>query len=538
MHILFVTQQWQPETGVAQRRARWMADQFLHAGASVSVICPPPHYPKGKLLSDDPRFQAHAVATMEHGETVYRSNFRPHTNKLTSRIVDQAVIAVSSLRSARIAVRAQKPDLVFCTTPPLPAAFTAAIVAWRSHVPYIIDLRDAWPELVPYTIETEREPGQPRKTARSYVRALILRPILAVGGALFEQTIRGASGVITTSAEHARLIRSERGIPSLCLSNLLLAGEEMDSAPTDSTGTVATACSTLTDDAPGSVAPATETPVDRTRSSLLRSSMDGSGAASTAVPTSVPTLNVLYPGTIGRAQGLENAIRAVAIAQEAGVRVNLLFVGGGVHRPIVRREVRWLHLETVHFIDWVSRDDLQAYTDAADTILVHLQDWPPLEHTVPSKVFDAIASGKFVTIAANGEAAQLVIESGAGRAVPAMNPRALADLWISLATDRAQLDTHQRGPQWINERRQVMASAKELDHFIHVVCAAHDSAQQVNKASTLPEKARRAVLIAKHMGINTVHFLLVARSHFKNQGIRLAGGIVDEGSPARQHEAP
>ncbi|MDP9801704.1 glycosyltransferase involved in cell wall biosynthesis [Arcanobacterium wilhelmae] len=388
MHVLFVAQQWAPEKGVPQRRGRWMVDQLTNAGHTVSIVAPPPHYPTGTLLSTAREDQAGAVTRLGPREVLYRAQFRPHTQAIPSRIVDQATVSGTSVRTALRSARDRRPDVVIATAPPLPTAFTAYTVAKRLGVPFVLDLRDAWPELVDYVASADG--GEPSLARRAFATAL------HAAGRAFGTVVAHADLVLTTSRWHARQL-AERGINARPLTNLLLL--DLQSAP---------------------MLPATE-------------------------PHS--ELRVLYTGTLGRAQGLENAIEAVRLAKNAGTDVHLRLVGTGAHE----QRLRAVASDDVEFTRRVDRSEIPAHLAWCDTVLVHLKDWPPLTTTIPSKLFEAINSGRFVSAALAGEGAQLLERSGVGQAVAPMDAQALADLWISLASSPSRLDVGNTGHTFLTE---------------------------------------------------------------------------------------
>ncbi|MGV9182617.1 glycosyltransferase family 4 protein [Arcanobacterium canis] len=370
MHVLFVAQQWEPEKGVPQRRGKWMVNQLTAAGHTVSIVAPPPHYPSGTLLSTLPHDQSGAITRLGQRHVLYRSQFHPHTHSIPSRIIDQATVSLTSIRTALQAAHHRRPDVVLATAPPLPAAFTARTVAQILRVPFVLDLRDAWPELVDFVSDADGE-----KT--SFAQRAFDR-LIRLGGRSFAHTLDHADLILTTSRWHERELR-ERGLNARALTNLLL--------------------------------------------------LDLASETALSAPEPHNELRVLYTGTIGRAQGLENALDALELARRSGCDVRLRLVGDGAH--LTRLQDR--ATDSVEFTGRVDRRDIPLHLAWADTVLVHLKDWPPLATTIPSKLFEAINSGRFVSAALNGEGAQLLARSGVGAAVEAMNPQKLAELWCDLA---------------------------------------------------------------------------------------------------------
>lgn len=406
MHVLFIAQQWEPELGVPPKRGRWMVDQLIARGHRVTVVAPPPHYPSGKLLSTRPEDQAGAVSQTPTGETVYRARFKPHSSRILSRVLDQAVVGTSSVSTALRAIRNDHPDVILATAPPLPAAFTAYVTARVRRIPFVIDLRDAWPELVPYVMTADPETRRLRSVAKK-----IAHPAFLFAGKVFGFVLSRADGIMTTSAWHGNSIRTTMNVPTETLANHIL--------------------------------------LDLTATSTR--------------PKSTPSnkLRILYTGNVGRAQGLENAIEAVRIAANEGVELTLRIVGGGAHLAMIKELAA--DLPYVEFLSQSRREDLDVHHCWSDTLLVHLKDWLPLNETVPSKLFEAVASGRHVTLAANGESVELLEESGAGDAVPAMNPQALADLWVELARNRERLNVGSIGIDWL---RKTQAAADPAETFV------------------------------------------------------------------------
>ena len=96
----------------------------------------------------------------------------------------------------------------------------------------------------------------------------------------------------------------------------------------------------------------------------------------------------------------------------------------------------------------VPADQVAAHYAWADSVLVSLQDWPSMELTVPSKLYEVMATGRHVSVAAAGAAGRIVKASRSGDVVPPQDPAALARLWQELAADRDRLVVTGGGP-WL-----------------------------------------------------------------------------------------
>lgn len=406
MHVLIVAQQWSPERGIAQRRMQWITNALIAHGHSVAVLTAPPHYPLGHLLSDQPDHGPYSVSRGPSGELIWRGNFRPHNFQLRTRVIDQAVIALTSLRMAIPALRRQRPDIILATAPPLPAVSTAHILACLLRVPFVVDLRDAWPDLSTY-ISSGGTTNSSASTGRRVFSALVHLPAKVIG---YEMS--RAAGVVTTTASLASILGKRWDVPTLHISNL--------------------------------------------RAWKARPPLECPPAADS------DRLEILYTGTVGRAQGLANALDALDLLRERGVNVHLSLIGSGAQMSLLRAEAIRRDLP-VTFYDSMPRDDVMKRYEDADTLLVHLEDWEPLRWTVPSKLYEAIGSGRHVTFVGAGDSADMVRESHAGDTVPPRDPRALAQLWERLSRDRSDLDVGTRGARWL---ASLPSNRHTLDSFV------------------------------------------------------------------------
>ncbi len=159
-------------------------------------------------------------------------------------------------------------------------------------------------------------------------------------------------------------------------------------------------------------------------------------------------LRVLYMGTVGRSQGLETVIRATALVRSAGLAIETRIVGYGADV----RNLSALNAALDYPVELLSRvdaDEVFGHYAWADTVLVSLRDWEPFEWTVPSKLYELLATGKHITALVAGEAAHIVRLTGAGDVVAPGDARALAELWTSLAAARHRLSGRDGGRAWV-----------------------------------------------------------------------------------------
>lgn len=421
MRVLFVSQTWEPDEGPPQRRLRRFADALVAAGHHVTVVTAPPHYPTGALTSSDPLHAAGAVDTSQSGLTVCRTAFRPHSQTLCSRIADQAVVALSTVKVALSRRRfGERPDLVLAAVPALPSAASAQVIAAVYQVPLVIDLRDAWPDLL----------GNVASWAHSAPNAD--SPTLALQAA----AVRHAG----KAAEKAFLLLFRRA------QHIIVTSQRLER----------------------SLSPRLSRPVTTIVNSPRCAVATAHQPAHRPSSAATSTLHVLYGGTVGRAQGMHSAIRAADIAQRNGAALILRIVGQGAELNAVRQLAEQINAP-VEFLEPVLHEQMAEHYRWCDAALVHLRDWEPLQQTIPSKMIEAMALGVPVIVAADGEAAEITRSTGAGAAIAAMDPHALAKIFEDWAAKGAPAPDESAVKAWLEMNADPVSNASRFVELIEFV---------------------------------------------------------------------
>jgi len=387
MHVLLLTHHFPPENAAPQRRWDAFGRRFAAAGHRVSVVCPPPHYPSGRLRRAHRReYGVGTTQVTEYGARVHRTAYLQHGSDIVSRTLDHLVAAADAVRVAMRATRGHRPDVIIATAPGIPTIIAGRVLGSLLGRPVVVEMRDAWPDLVTHTPGLAGERG---------VRGLVKRTIHRV----MTRWQQGADHVVTTTQRFADVLEG-RGIA---------------------------------------------------RPSVIRN-----GTAVERYARIGPRdpdheeLRALYMGNLGRSQGLEHVIRVAARMREAGVRIDVRIVGHGADASRLRRLNAALG-DPVDLRDHVPATEVAGHYEWADTTIVSLRDWHPFEWTVPSKLYEMLATGRHVTGIVGGEAAEIVADSGAGDVVAPGDEDGLAALWALLAADRRRLETHGPGRAWAVE---------------------------------------------------------------------------------------
>lgn len=123
------------------------------------------------------------------------------------------------------------------------------------------------------------------------------------------------------------------------------------------------------------------------------------------------SFTIVYGGNLGRAQGLDVAIRAVA---QAGEGVALQFVGSGIEQGRLQALANELAPDRVTFTPRMPVEEFRDVAAAADAMLVALAPEPLFEITLPGKVQGALALGLPIIASAGRDVRELVSAAEAG----------------------------------------------------------------------------------------------------------------------------
>ncbi|MCW2567183.1 MAG: glycosyltransferase WbuB [Mycobacterium sp.] len=143
MRILLVSHHYEPEIGAPQRRWSAFVRRFVEAGHQVTVLTPQPHYPFGRRLPG-PRVPTWRAVPGRYGETVVRLPYLPYGPGAGRRLLDQLVTAAASVLPGP----GRRADVVVGTVPALPTLAAGHVLARAVRAPFILEMRDAWPDVI------------------------------------------------------------------------------------------------------------------------------------------------------------------------------------------------------------------------------------------------------------------------------------------------------------------------------------------------------------------------------------------------------
>ena len=142
MQILFLTDNFPPETNAPALRTFEHARVWVENGHRVTVVTGAPNFPTGRV-HDGYRNALYSVGEMDGVRVVRVWTYVTPNAGLFRRSFDYLSFMLSSLPAALIQ---ERPDVVVGTSPQLLTVVSAWAAARLKRVPFVFELRDLWPE--------------------------------------------------------------------------------------------------------------------------------------------------------------------------------------------------------------------------------------------------------------------------------------------------------------------------------------------------------------------------------------------------------
>jgi colanic acid biosynthesis glycosyl transferase WcaI len=141
MHVLFISDNFPPESNAPASRLHEHARHWVRAGHQVTVITCAPNFPEGKVY---PGYENrwHQVEIIDDIRVVRVKTYVTANEGVVRRTLDYLSFMCASVVAG---VFEQRPDVVVATSP----QFFAALGGWQlsrlQRVPFVLEVRDLWP---------------------------------------------------------------------------------------------------------------------------------------------------------------------------------------------------------------------------------------------------------------------------------------------------------------------------------------------------------------------------------------------------------
>lgn len=370
MHLLLIHQSFVGPGEPGGTRHFEFAKELVGEGHRVTVVASDLNYLTGRSVSGIERRDAQTVEGVRILRTFGASSLhRSFFWRVVSFLSFMASSVVTALRVGRV-------DLVMGTSPPLFQALSAWAVSCVRRRPFLLEIRDLWPE---FAVD---------------LGILKNKPLIFLARRLENFLYRRASHLLVNSPAY-RTYLTGKGVPPEKISLI-----------------------------PNGVDPAMFRPESRGDLVRKRYGLDGKFVAT-------------YAGALGQANDIPTLLRAAErLKNEPDVR--FLLVGDGKERKALEETSRSLGLTNVIFTGSVPKDEMADVLAASDACVAILQNIPMFRTTYPNKVFDYMAAGRPTLLAIDGVIREVMETSRGGLFVPPGDDAALTQAVLRLERDREE----------------------------------------------------------------------------------------------------
>ncbi|MDG4765790.1 glycosyltransferase family 4 protein [Solwaraspora sp. WMMD406] len=406
MRIGMLTQWYDPEPGPAALPGM-LARALAGRGHEVRVLTGFPNYPNGRLAAGyQLARRLDEVDDVDERVHIRRVALYPsHDRSALRRLVNYGSFAASALASGRDVLRGL--DALWVGNSPITVALPMWYARYVHRVPVLLHVLDVWPDSAVASGFIGDDP-----TSR-----MVQRGISGWCDAMY----RSATRVACVSPSAVDLL-ARRGVPPEKLVHVPMWADE-----------------TL-----------------RTRSGDLRARLG-------LRPDQVV---LVYAGALGAAQGLDSLIDACARVGDP--RLVCLIAGSGTAEDRLRRRVEQVGATNVRFLGRLPRERMPALMATGDVHYVSLRPGGMSAYTMPSKLQAILAAGRALLVAAEGDAAAVAHDSGAGRTARPGDPDSIADALRELCgLGREKLELlGQAGRVYYDRYFSVAAGAERVERVL------------------------------------------------------------------------
>jgi glycosyltransferase involved in cell wall biosynthesis len=396
LHLLLIHQAFVTPREHGGTRHYELGQHWIGAGNRMTVIASDRSYQTGEEWGEAQADQRDAIQ-------VKRCYTYPSLHR---SFVWRAISFLSfSLTSLRAGLGTADVDVVMGTTPPMPQALTAWLVAAWKRKPFLLEVRDLWPEFA------------------IGLGVLTNKPVIWAARRLETFLYRRARRILVNSPAYRDYLVREKNVSA---HKVTLIANGVDP--------------------------------ERFKNAREADVRDRLGVNGEFI--------AMYAGALGLANDIPLVLQAAKrLSDQPDIR--FVLVGDGKERPNLERQAQEAGLTNVIFAGARPKAEMPAHLAAADCCIAVLQNIPMFTTTYPNKVFDYMAAGKPTVLAIDGVIRQVLERAQGGVYVPPGDPEAMAAAILALRCDRARARQMGRNAQEyvaVNFNR-----AKQAKEFITLV---------------------------------------------------------------------
>jgi len=344
MKILFLTDNFPPETNAPATRTYEHCLQWVKQGENVTVITCFPNFPKGKVFEgySNKLYQKENI----DGITVIRVwSYITENNGFAKRIIDYVSYAITSFLFGLFV----KTDLIIATSPQFFTAISGRMLSFFKRIPWVMEVRDLWPDSIAAV-------GSMNKSSRHF------RVLKKIEHHLY----LSASRIVVVTDSFKKYIITEHDIKpekvGVFKNGVLVSNFK------------------------------------KPKLNNVIALKDSLGLQNKII--------ISYIGTHGLAHGLNFILES--ISKISNPDLYFLFIGDGAEKENLIKYSKTLHSKNFTFLESVTKSEIPLYIEISDYSLVNLKKSDEFKNVIPSKIFENIAMYKPILLGVEGESKNLI----------------------------------------------------------------------------------------------------------------------------------
>ena len=375
MRVVFFSHYFSPEGNAPASRTYEHCKRWAEAGHQITVITCAPNVPDGVVYEGYQNRIWPQRETIDGVDVIRVWTYLAANSGNTKRILNYVSYMVSAVLCFLFFCR--RPNLIIATSPQFFCGWAGTIASWLKWCPFILEIRDIWPESI--------------VTVGALEKTSLLVRVLEV---LEKWMYRSANHIVTVGNGYRDNILSKVDVADRI--SVVTNGVDLD----------------------------VFSPQEPSKTFRKEHGLEDRFVCS-------------YVGTIGMAHGLGVVVRAAKMLKSLG-REDFVFclVGDGAHRERLETDVLESNLgEMIRFTGRLPKAEMPMVLASSDCLLIHLKKTDLFATVIPSKIFEAMAMERPLIMGVQGESADIVKDSGAGIGMESDNEQQLVDAVLKLKDD-------------------------------------------------------------------------------------------------------
>lgn len=347
MKILFLSDNFPPEVNAPATRTYEHCKEWVRCGAEVTVITCVPNFPQGQVYKGY-RNKLYQSEIIDGIRVIRVWSYITVNEGFLKRTLDYISFSVSSFFVGLF----QRTDIIIATSPQFFTALSGRTLAFWKRKPWIMEVRDLWPESI--------------KT----VGAMEDNPVIRFFEWEEKRCYQSALKIIVVTDSFKRKLK-EKGIPIQKI-EVIKNGVDITKFK----------------------------PTEKDRALLKVLNLEGRKI-------------IGYIGTHGMAHRLDFILQCAA-QMDGKNNCHFLLIGTGAEKNNLLKLKEQLNLKNVTMLDPVPKHEVKRYISILDIALINLRKSDLFTTVIPSKIFENAGMRIPILMGVNGEARQIVESYHAG----------------------------------------------------------------------------------------------------------------------------